>query len=375
MMLYRNTYLEINLDFFHSNVRAILNSSFTDFCFVLKANAYGHGSSVIAKELNQYNDITIIAVATLNEALKIKKVTNKAILILGYLEDNLLEVAVKNQFIITIFEASQAKIINRLNKTKVFIKVDTGFHRLGKLPTEKFLKEIIEINELENIIIEGIYSHLRLVTVEDDNKQYQLFKTFCKKLKDNGVYFKYKSIKDSIALTRHPDYKTSLPRIGSLMFGLSSSKETNKINVTPVQTLKTIVTNIIDIDFKGFGYSSKQYPKVKKIATLSIGYADGLPREISHKAYALVNNHQVSIVGLPSMDQLSIDVTSVEVSKGDEVILFGGKGITLEKLSSHLKTNKNELISQISSRVPKVYIKANKIRYILDEIVGELDEY
>ena len=156
-MLYRNTYLEIDLDIFHKNVKEILLSSFTDFCFVLKANAYGHGIEVITKELNQYDQITIIAVATLNEALKIKEITNKEILILGYLENNLLEIAVNNDFIVTIFEIEQAQIINKIKQSKVFIKVDTGFHRLGKAPTDDYLKEVIQINRLENIIIEVIY--------------------------------------------------------------------------------------------------------------------------------------------------------------------------------------------------------------------------
>ena len=374
-MLYRNTYLEIDLDVLHNNVKTILNSSFTDFCFVLKANAYGHGISVIAKELNQYSKIKIIAVATLNEALKIKDVTNKEIMILGYLEDELLEVAIKNHFIITIFEVSQAKIINKISKSKIFIKVDSGFHRLGKIPSNRFLNEIIEISKLENIIIKGIYSHLRLVSLKYDNEQYQIFKSFCKKIKDNNVSFKYESILDSIAFTRYPKFQTSLPRIGSLMFGLSSIKESNKIKTTSVQILKTIVTNIIDVDLKGFGYSDKQYPKIKKIATLSIGYADGIPREISEKSYVLIREHRCQIVGIPSMDQLSVDISNFEISKGDEAILFGGNGITLEQLSQNLKTNKNELISTISSRIPKVYKESNKIKYILDELVGELHEY
>jgi len=374
-MLYRNTYLEINLDKFHNNVKEILLSSITDFCFVLKANAYGHGIEVITKELNQYDQITIIAVATLNEALKIKEMTNKEILILGYLENNLLEIAVNNDFIVTIFEIEQAQIINKIKRSKVFVKVDTGFHRLGKAPSNDFLKEIIQINSLENIIIEGIYTHLRLINNELDNQQYSSFQVFLNKLIDSDVNIKYESILDSIAFSRHSIYKQNLPRIGSLMFGLASDKEFSKINVLPVQTLKSIVTNVVKVDSKGFGYADTKYPNIKEIAILSIGYSDGIPRDISDKGFVLINDYKCNIVGLPSMDQLSVDVTDKDISKGDKAVIFGNKGITLKELSKNLNTNKNELISKISSRVPKVYLKSNKVKYIIDELVGELFEY
>ena len=374
-MLYRNTYLEIDLDIFHKNVKEILLSSFTDFCFVLKANAYGHGIEVITKELNQYDQITIIAVATLNEALKIKEITNKEILILGYLENNLLEIAVNNDFIVTIFEIEQAQIINKIKQSKVFIKVDTGFHRLGKAPTDDYLKEVIQINRLENIIIEGIYTHLRLIDNELDNQQYYLFQGFLNKLKGSDAEIKYESILDSIALTRHSSYDQNLPRIGSLMFGLTSDNEIGKINVLPVQSLKSIVTNVVPVDSKGFGYADTKYPNIKEIAILSIGYSDGIPRDISDQGFVLIGDYKCNIVGLPSMDQLSVDVTDKDVSKGDKAVIFGNNGITLKQLSKNLKTNKNELVSKISSRVPKVYFKSNKVKYIIDELVGELYEY
>ena len=374
-MLYRNTYLEIDLDIFHKNVKEILLSSFTDFCFVLKANAYGHGIEVITKELNQYDQITIIAVATLNEALKIKEITNKEILILGYLENNLLEIAVNNDFIVTIFEIEQAQIINKIKQSKVFIKVDTGFHRLGKAPTDDYLKEVIQINRLENIIIEGIYTHLRLIDNELDNQQYYLFQGFLNKLKGSDAEIKYESILDSIALTRHSSYDQNLPRIGSLMFGLTSDNEIGKINVLPVQSLKSIVTNVVPVDSKGFGYADTKYPNIKEIAILSIGYSDGIPRDISDQGFVLIGDYKCNIVGLPSMDQLSVDITGLDILRGSIATIFGGKGITLKQLSENLDTNKNELVSGISSRVPRVYIKGNQKKYIEDEWVGEIYEY
>ncbi len=374
-MLYRNTYLKIDLDKFHNNVEQILKFCSTDFLFVLKANAYGHGISVIAEELNQYKNITIIAVATLNEALKIKGRTNKQILIFGYLSDELLKVAVENDFIVSITELHQARLINNVKKTKIFINIDTGFHRLGKTPSSEFLEEIIKINSLENIIIEGIYTHLRLVDDKQDYAQYQAFKSFCRELRDNGVNYKYESISDSIALTRHPNYQQNLYRIGALMFGLISRKETGKIDVQPIQTLITKVTNIIKIKDGIFGYSNTKYPYVEKIATLAIGYADGVPRNICDKGYVVIDNNKCNIIGLPTMDQLTVDVTNKNISKGVEAIVFGGKGISLKELSEKLNTNKNELISMISSRVPRVYMKSQGIYNIVDSLVGEKNEY
>ncbi len=374
-MLYRDTYLKIDLDVFHNNVKQILSFCTADYLFVLKANAYGHGISVIAEELNQYHEIPIIAVATLNEALKIKDITNKQILIFGYLTNELLTIAIENDFIVSITELHQAKLINNIKKAKIFINVDTGFHRLGKTPSSEFLEEIIKISSLDNIIIEGVYTHLRLVDEKQDLKQYQTFKSFCKELKDNGVRYRYESISDSIALTRHPKYHQNLYRIGALMFGLISKNEIGKIDVSLVQTLITKVTNIIKIEDGIFGYSDTKYPLVKKIATLGIGYADGIPRNIFDKGYVVIDKNKCRIVGLPTMDQLTVDITNMDINKGIEAIVFGEKGIPLEELSNILGTNKNELISMISSRVPRVYTKSQRIYKIKDNLVGENNEY
>ena len=374
-MLYRNTYLKIDLDKFHSNVEKILEFNSTDFLFVLKANAYGHGISVIAQELNRYQNIPIIAVATLNEALKIKEITNKQILIFEYLNDELIKIAIENNFVVSITGLHQARLISNDKKTKIFINIDTGFHRLGKTPSSEFLKEITEINALDNIIIEGIYTHLRLVDKKQDYMQYNAFISFCRALKDNGVKYKYQSISDSIALTRYPEYHQNLYRIGALMFGLISKKEIGKIDVQPIQTLITKVTNITKINDGIFGYSNTKYPKVKKIATLAIGYADGVPRNVFDKGYVVIDNNECNIIGLPTMDQLTVDITNMDINKGANAIIFGDKGISIEELSVRLSTNKNELISMISSRVPRVYMKSQEIKYIVDDLVGEKYEY
>ena len=88
-----------------------------------------------------------------------------------------------------------------------------------------------------------------------------------------------------------------------------------------------------------------------------------------------IENHKCKIIGLPSMDQLSVDVSGLSVIKGSVAIIFGSNGVSLEELSKKLKTNKNDLISRISSRIPRVYLKAGKLKYIVDELVGEINEY
>lgn len=369
-MLLRHTHLEINLDDFHHNINAILNSKQDVFyTFVLKANAYGHGLDIIVKELNSYEEIELYAVATLNEAIKVSRLTTKSIFIMGYLESDLLDIAIENGFYVTIFSYEQIKHVKKT--ANVFIKVDTGFHRLGQYPSLNYLEEIIQIHNHPHINIKGIFTHLRLASSVSDQQQINLFESFHKELQAHNINPTYHSISDGISFVRYKDMPENMVRVGALMYGFTQSKDGNPLDVKPIATLKSYVSRVLPLPGTVFGYGDDAYENHPIVATVAIGYGDGLLRNPIEPLYVTIRNQQCRVINRIDMDQLSVDVSSInECSVGDEVILFGNNGISCEEFSSMYHTNKNEIMSKISPRVPRVYLRHQKVEYIVDELGG-----
>ena len=353
------TNLNINLDYLHNNITNIISYKKGFFMFVLKANAYGHGYKMIANELENYDRIKFIAVATPKEAIYLNRFTTKKTIILGYTPDSLINQIIKENIIPTISTLLQAKLIQ--NKSNIFINVDSGFHRLGQPPIKAFKNEIIEISKLDNINILGIFTHLKLISKESDLYQIDSFERFIKNLN-----IPYTSISDSIGYTRYSTQE-NLFRIGALIYGLTSENEYNKIKVLPTTSLKTNISRIEKINKNDSAFYNSFVKKGMKIATIQIGYADGLFRNMHKDSYVLINNKKCKYIEV-GMDQSIIDITDVLADINDEVIIFGEKGISLEKLSKINNTNKNNLLTMISNRVTRTYYKNNKIFKVINNL-------
>ena len=202
----RDTKIVIDLARISQNVHLIKDMVGPDVALmaVVKANAYGLGivpmAPVILKSGADY-----LAVATLTEAVQIKEAyPDFPVFILGHTPDRMLDVVAELDIAQTIFSLHQAELLSqealkRGRRAKIHIKVDTGFHRLGKVPTDEFAAEIKAMFALPGIEVEGIFSHLALASEEDDIKQYEVFTTFLAKLKEMGCHFKYEHIADSNA--------------------------------------------------------------------------------------------------------------------------------------------------------------------------------
>lgn len=341
------THLEINLDQLHINIENILSYKKGDFMFVLKGNAYGHGYIEIVKELNTYDKIKFYGVSSCIEAKIISPYTDKKIVVLGYTQTPCFDILINSNIIPSITDIND---LIRIKNQDIFINVDTGFHRLGIYPS---LLNKEKLHQHKNII--GIFTHLKLNSEENDNNQITEFSDFVQDLD-----IQYKSISDSIAYTR---YTTSenLYRIGALMFGLTSKKELNKINVKPIASLTSKITRIRTVKEDTTAFYRSSIKKGTTLATIQIGYGDGLFRNMKD-SFVLVNNKKCSYIEV-GMDQSIIDVTGVNCDRLDEVIIFGKNGITLEQLSSILHTNKNNLVTNISSRVTRKYIKNSTMKF------------
>ena len=376
--LLRNTWVEIDLLQFEQNIRALKDfiGPGVKIAPVVKADAYGHGAKVVAAELERMG-VEILSCAMLAEAIELRDAgIQSPILVMGYTENRHLGLAVARDVALTIFEYEQAEIISReaekLNKiARIHIKVDTGFHRLGKTPSDEFANEIVRMSRLPHLALEGIFSHLRLADAPGDQEQFDLFTSFIRVLDQAGIKFKYAHVSDSIAAIKYKEFAMDMIRPGAIIYGYVPKYQIGRIGVKPVMTFKTKVTRVQRIaKGDGVGYDEEyQAGDGASVATLAAGYADGYPRSLSRKAEVLIRGQRAKIIGIICMDQMMVDVSAIDnVKPGDEAILFGPQegAPSVEELSALAGTNKNSIISAISRRVPRVYMKGGTIVRIVD---------
>ncbi|QCX34431.1 alanine racemase [Caloramator sp. E03] len=375
---FRPYYAEINLDNFRHNIREvkrIINGK--KIIGVIKADAYGHGALEISRVLKE-EGADYLAVAVISEALELRKYGyDKPILILGYTPPNFAKEVVENDITQTVFSYEMAHIISieakKRNKiAKIHIKLDTGMGRVGFISNDDSVDKIINISKLDNLYIEGIFTHFASADEEDKNftiGQAEKFNYIINKLKQKGIEFEIKHAANSAAIIDLPNTYYDAVRPGIMLYGYYPSDEVNKEKVTlkPVMSLKASVVNIKEVPVNTpISYGRKFYTKRKsKIATLPFGYADGFTRLLFGKASVIVNGKFAPVVGRICMDQCMVDITDCgEVNIGDEVIVMGemdGIRNSADDIAKMLGTISYEILCGVSKRVPRVYIENGNI--------------
>ena len=375
----RGAWAEINLDAIENNIEQVKKScGDKEIIAVIKADGYGHGAVGISKELID-NGAKRFAVATLPEAVELRRAgVEIPIMTLGFIGEEFYDEIVDYNIEQTIFSYDSAKVLSDIamkkNKiAKIHIAVDTGMGRIGFLTTIEQAQEVHKISKLPSVKIVGIFTHF--ATADEKDKKYtelqiERFKKFNSWLEDLGVYIPFKHVSNSAAIIDLPDLEYEGVRAGIMMYGYYPSTEVNmeEVNLIPVLTLKARIIHLKTLN-KGEGISyGKTYitDRVSKIATLPIGYADGLSRLQAGKGKVIIGGKIVPIVGRICMDQCMVDVTEVpDVKIGDEVILIGsddyGNKITADDLANHIGTISYEILCDISKRIPRIYIKKGEI--------------
>lgn len=389
MKLSRPVWAEINLDNLAHNMREtrrIVNKD-TKITAVIKADGYGHGAISIGQTLLD-NGANRFAVATLSEAIQLRSsFLDIEIMVLGYTPNDLVKDIISNNIIQTVYTIEQARLFSKValelnQKMTIHIKIDSGMNRLGMQDNQKTIDSILEMSKLEGLIVEGIFTHFAMadeVDKEYTNKQVKIYKKIVDALEKEGLNIPLKHVSNSAAIIDMPELNMDMVRAGIMLYGLYPSEYVNheNVNLKEVMCLKAKISQVKEIP-KGTGISyglSYKCDKDSFVATLPIGYADGLTRMLSGKASVVVNGVIVPIIGNICMDQCIIDVTGLDVNIGDEVVLFGGNdsnGISIDSVSNLLNTINYEIVCMINKRVPRVYIKDNKKRYFKDylEIIG-----
>lgn len=378
------TWAEVNLEnikFNVDNVKKTLNPN-TMLCCVVKADAYGHGAVEVSKFLDKEENVDFFSVARLEEGLALVKAgITKPILCMGYTDTAKIQHAIDSNIRITIYSLEMAMKVDELaklsnKKAYVHIKLDTGMSRIGFLVNEQSISDIKKMFTLENLIIEGIYTHFAKSDEENKEATYEQIKKYNRvinSLEEDNLNVPIKHVSNSAAILDLRECDFNMVRLGISLYGPYPSSEVSRdIKLKTALELKTIVSNIKTIE-KGTSVSyagTYTVDKDTRIVTLPVGYADGFPRT-QKNPQVFINGKLLNIVGRICMDQTMVEIPdNLEVNMEDEAILIGDiDGIRIGDISSKIGTIDHEILCCITKRVNRVYITKDS-KYIVNNLLG-----
>lgn len=359
-----NTVLEINLNAIVHNLnyfRSLLRPG-TKVMAMVKAFSYGSGMYEIANVL-QYQKIDYLSVAYTDEGVELREagislpvmVMNPEIHGFDQMIENNLEPEIYSFRVLHSFLESLKK--SGIKNFPVHIKLDTGMKRLGFLRED--LDELIRIlKENKTVLVKSIFSHLAASGDQEHDAftrlQFSRFFEDSKKIMKALKYPVMCHILNSSGIERFPEAQYDMVRLGIGLYGISTQ---NQERLLQVSTLKTTISQIKKIPaFETIGYSRKGILKHDSvIATIPVGYADGLSRKLGNgTGKMLVNGSEAAIIGNICMDMCMVDITGIPAKEGDEVIIFG-EGNSISRIARQADTIPYEILTSISRRVKRVY--------------------
>jgi alanine racemase len=337
---------------------------------ILKANAYGHGL-IRAAQLYQELNTDYLGVAVVEEGILLREYgINIPILVLGGVWGNQIPLFLKNNLSITASSIDKLRQIEETAeqlklKARIHLKVDTGMERLGVhyYNAERFLTEAYKC---KHVVVEGIYSHFADSDSSDmthTKLQYERFLEVLSFFDKNSLEPPVRHISNSAAILRFPEANLDMIRPGILLYGVYPSKEINKtIKVKPALTWKSLV-----VYFKvitpghpvGYGLTWQTDHNVRAV-TIPVGYGDGYFRSMGNKARVMIKGKKYPVIGQVSMDQIIVNIEQDTAYNGDEVILLGtdrDNSITCEDMAEWAGTIPYEILTNINTRVPRIYIE------------------
>ncbi len=372
------TWEEVDYDAIEHNVREIEKLiGKTKVMGIVKADAYGHNAVRCAKALEQAG-IDFFAVACLAEAIELREAgIEEPILILGYTPPASFDQLIEYDLIQSLLSLDYAKkyaayCLEHGVKGKGHVKVDTGMNRTGILyqPGARHYDQIKEVYGLDGLDVSGIFSHF---PVSDDlgfesrtftRQQIDLFEEVISRLKEEGIDPGLRHIQNSYGILNYFDLGYDYARPGLLYMGVTSDDQVpiaSRPDFIPIMSLKTKVTLVKTIPIGATVSYGRHYTaeEPRKIASLAIGYADGLPRACSNRDLEIsIRGHRVPIVGNICMDQCMADITGFDdIQEGDIATIVGKDGdqvMTVDQISRLAGTINNETLCAFSKRVPRL---------------------
>lgn len=359
------TTLEININALTHNYNFYKTKLLpnTKVMVMVKAFAYGGGAAEIANHLQQLK-ADYLAVAYTDEGVALREQGIKLpIMVLNPVQESFFLLERFNLepvvYSLSFFQQLGKFCKNQGCQMNIHLDLDTGMHRLGF--ELKHMGELMDmVSDYPEMKISSVYTHLAGADEEIHQdytlNQLELFILMYEKLTEKLGYFPLRHALNSAGIIRFPEYQMDMVRLGIGLYGVEVSGK-HDVQLKSVSTLKTTISQIKSLDAGDtVGYGRKGIMKTKgQIATIAIGYADGFDRRFSNgRGYVLINGQKAPVIGNVCMDMTMIDITGMKAKEGDEVIIYG-PDISLKELANRIGTIPYELLTNISSRVKRVY--------------------
>ena len=388
MKKYSRVCARIDLDAIEYNIEMMKKNvdDDTNMIAVIKTDGYGHGAIQIARLLEPKDYIWGFAVATLDEAIILRrKGILKPVLVLGCIFADQREAMLENEIRVTVYSKEMACEVSELagrmgKKAFIHIKLDTGMSRLGFQIKKESAEIIEEISKMPNLIMEGMYTHFSKADETDKDftkKQIEGYLYMKRALEERGVRFTYYHCSNSAGIIDIKEANMDLVRAGIAMYGMYPSEDVQKENV-PLRPAMELISHIAHVKWIEPGtrvsYGGTFIAKNKmRLATIPVGYGDGYPRSLSNKGYVLIHGHRAPVCGRICMDQMMVDVTEIDdVKFGDRVTLIGKDGderIMVEDLSNLSDRFNYEFVCALGRRrIPREYLRHG-------EVVEQVDDF
>ncbi len=363
--IHRDAWIEINISNLENNIKEIRSNVPENIKLlgVVKADAYGHGAVMLAPTLLA-SGIDMLGVASIDEGVDLRQAGISCdILVLGAVPVWAVESAVKNDLSISIFSEEHIIACEQAYKRtgikpKVHIKLDTGMNRIG-VRCENAIEFINKVKSLNYINLQGIFTHLAAAE-ETDKTQLQIEKwnNIINNTKTDGLLL---HVLNSAGTICYDVKNSNMRRVGITLYGLYPDFpdiEIKKPNLKQLISLKGRIVNIHEAkDGEGISYCHTYTAKGNRIvATIPIGYADGVPRLLSNKIKGILNGIEVPQVGNITMDQMMFDITGVEANIGDVITLLN-ETHSIDNWAKILGTINYELTCRLKVRLPRIYTR------------------
>ena len=364
MEIFKRTWAEIDLSAIGENLNTVRRrvGEGVQVMAVVKANAYGHGVAEVAPFLAQ-SGADQFGVSCLQEAVELRKLGIKQpILILGYTPAAYAETLLEQELSQTVFTVSDAEAFGAAaeragKQIKLHAALDTGMGRIGfdAFDPQRAAAEVAAVASLAGVELEGLFTHFSVADTDGEEgytaAQAERFAAVRRLLAEQGI----KPIchaANSAAIFLDETYHFDMVRAGIVLYGLEPGGRENPYR--PAMTVKTTVSFVKELsEGRDISYGRRYTTqKPQRVATLSCGYADGYPRSLSNRGYALIHGKRAPILGTVCMDQMMVDVTEIPCKAGDEATLMGG-GIDWNELAQAVGTIHYELVCGVGKRVSR----------------------
>lgn len=372
MTLMRSTVADIDLDAIAHNL-GVMSARGQRVIAVVKADAYGHGAEAVARALVDAG-AEMLAVFTVDEASVLRRSGIKApVLVLGGIADRVeADAAVALDLIVVVWDVARARVLAKAAATghaaaRVHMKVDTGLTRLGA-PTDEALERYRLIRMLPALAIDGVFTHFANADEPGDTftaVQLRRFENFLAALPERPRLVHAAASAGAVAFDTSPTCNAIRP--GLALYGLHAAPHLANVQLRPALRWTSRVHRVADVP-AGTGVSyGHEYRSARegRIATVPVGYGDGLPRAASPRARLLIRGRDLPIAGRVCMDLVMIDVSDVpDVAEGDTVVLIGeqeGARMTAEDLAVACGTINYEIVTNLRPRVARRYLRGGRI--------------